>query len=113
VQTLDWIEELEAAVTVTDAGGRILAMNGTAREVFAADGGAALIGGSVFACPPEPARTRTLELYRDRAPNHYTVSKKGRRKIIHQMPWFHEGQFAGFVEISIPIPDEMPHFVRS
>ena len=109
---LHWIEELQAAVTVTDAAGRIVALNGVARETYAADGGAALIGESVFDCHPEPARTRTLALYRDRQPNHYTITKNGRRKIIHQLPWFKDGGFAGFVEISIPIPDELPHFVR-
>ena len=77
-----------------------------------AEGGAALIGKSVFDCHPEPARTRTVELYERRQPNHYTIRKDGRRKIIHQMPWYRGGAFAGFIEISIPIPDEMPHFER-
>jgi transcriptional regulator with PAS, ATPase and Fis domain len=113
VHELDWIEELQAAVTVTDAAGKIVAMNGVARETFAADGGGSLIGESVFDCHPEPARTQTIALYKHRKPNHYTISRKGRRKIIHQMPWFKEGVFAGFVEISIPIPDTMQHFNRS
>ena len=28
------------------------------------------------------------------------------------MPWFEGGVFAGFVEISVPIPDDLPHFER-
>ncbi len=108
----DWTEELPAAITVTDADGTILAMNGRACEVFKEDGGAALVGRSVFACHPEPALTRTRELYARREPNHYTIRKKGQRKIIHQIPWYEAGRFAGFVELSIPIPDEMPHFDR-
>jgi hypothetical protein len=28
------------------------------------------------------------------------------------LPWFKHGQFAGVVEISIPIPDDLPHFDR-
>jgi hypothetical protein len=28
------------------------------------------------------------------------------------MPWFEGGTFGGFVEISIPIPDDLPHFDR-
>jgi hypothetical protein len=28
------------------------------------------------------------------------------------MPWYQDGEFAGVVEISIPIPDELPHFDR-
>jgi HAD superfamily hydrolase (TIGR01509 family) len=108
-----WVETLPAAVTVTDAEGTILAMNELACEVFAEDGGAALIGRSVFDCHPEPARTKTVELYRQREPNHYTITtRQGKRKIIHQMPWRRGGEFAGFVEISIVIPEELPHFDR-
>lgn len=107
-----WVEGLPVAITVTDAEGTIVAMNARSRESFADDGGGALIGSSVFACHPEPALTKTRELFAGQTPNHYTICKNGRRKIIHQMPWFEGGAFAGFVEISIPIPDELPHFDR-
>ncbi len=108
----EWIEELPAAVTVTSADGTIVAMNARAREAFAADGGGALVGRSVFACHPETAQAKTRELYRRQAANHYSIAKNGRKKIIHQLPWFENGAFAGFVEISVPIPDELPHFDR-
>ena len=108
-----WPAELRAAITVTDAAGTILEMNAEAYRVFEEDGGAALIGRSVFDCHPEPARTKTIELYAAKEPNHYTIlTKRGVRKVIHQMPWYREGEFAGFVEISIPIPVELPHFDR-
>ena len=108
-----WVATLPGAVTVTDAAGIIIAMNDAACEVFAEDGGAALIGKNVLDCHPEPARTKTVELYRDRQPNHYTITtRQGKRKIIHQMPWFSGGEFAGFVEISIVIPANLPHFDR-
>jgi hypothetical protein len=108
----DWIEHLPAAVTVTDEHGTILELNEASRVVFAADGGAALAGRSVFDCHPEPARTKTFELYAGRQPNHYTIRKNGRRKIVHQLPYFVDGVFRGFVEVSIPIPDELPEFDR-
>ncbi len=107
-----WVEELPVAITVTDEHGTIIAMNARSRETFAADGGGALVGRSVFDCHPEPARARTLELCERREANHYTIAKRGRRKIIHQLPWTRDGRFAGFVEISIPIPEELPHFDR-
>jgi hypothetical protein len=69
-----WLEEFPVAVTVTDAQGTILTMNARSRKSFEADGGAALVGTSVFECHPEPARTKTLELFEGRAPNHYTKS---------------------------------------
>jgi transcriptional regulator with PAS, ATPase and Fis domain len=109
---LSWIEELPASVTVTDAAGTIIAMNARSRVTFAAEGGAALLGASVFACHPEPALTALRSLYESHAPNHYTISKGGQKKIIHQLPWYRDGRFAGLVEISIPIPDPLPHFDR-
>ena len=107
-----WVEELPVAVTVTDETGTIIVMNARSRETFAADGGGALIGKNVFDCHPEPARAETLALYQRRQPNHYTIRKGGKKKIIHHLPCYREGRFAGFVEISIPIPDELPHFDR-
>lgn len=107
-----WAEELGAAITVADETGRILAMNRRAAETFAADGGRALLGADVFACHPEPARSLLRELYAERRANHYTIRKQGQKKIIHQMPFFREGEFRGFVEISVPIPGEIPHFER-
>ena len=107
-----WLEEFPVAITVTNAQGTILTMNARSRKSFEKDGGGALVGRSVFDCHPEPARTKTLELFEGRAPNHYTIRKNGQRKIIHQIPWYRDGAFAGFVEISIPIPDELPHFER-
>ncbi len=100
-------------VTVTDAEGTIVAMNARSREGYANEGGAALIGRSIFPCHPGAAREKTRALFENTAPNHYTIRKKGQKKVIHQLPWFDaEGAFAGFVEISLPIPDEMPHFDR-
>jgi hypothetical protein len=108
----NWMKELPAAVTVTSADGTIVEMNGRSCETFASDGGKTLVGRSVFDCHPEPARTKTKELYRKQKANHYTIAKNGQKKIIHQLPWYVRGRFAGFVEISIPIPDVLPHFDR-
>lgn len=109
---VDWPQELPAAVTVTDAEGTIVCMNERSAQTFASDGGLELLGRSVFDCHPEPARSKTEALYRERRPNHYTIRKNGQKKIIHQIPWYREGTFAGFVELSIPIPDSLQHFER-
>jgi hypothetical protein len=34
------------------------------------------------------------------------------KKLIYQTPWYAGGEYAGFVEISLEIPFEMPHFIR-
>ena len=108
----DWVEDLPVAVTVTSADGTIIAMNRCSCETFARDGGAALIGKSVFDCHSNAARKKAKTLYRSQQPNHYTVTKSGTKKIIHQLPWFKDERFAGVVEISIPIPDNLAHFDR-
>jgi transcriptional regulator with PAS, ATPase and Fis domain len=110
--TNNWTDQIAVAITVTDADGTITEMNERSIATFAADGGAALIGTDVLACHPEPSRTKLAAMYKERQPNHYTIEKNGQRKIIHQLPLFENGAFHGYVEISIPIPDHLPHFKR-
>lgn len=107
-----WTDRAAIAITVTDANGIITEMNPASIVTFASDGGAALIGSDVLDCHPEPSRTQLASMYQAHQPNHYTIQKNGRRKIIHQIPLFKEGVFGGYVEISIPIPDNLPHFNR-
>ena len=46
------------------------------------------------------------------SPNTYTIEKKGVKKLIYQSPWYAKGVYSGFVELSLEIPIEIPHFVR-
>ena len=107
-----WFDQLPIAMTVTDENGTIVAMNRCAKEVFASDGGGELIGRSVFDCHQKASQDKMREMLATGKPNHYTITKKGRKKIIHQMPRIHEGRVMGLVEISIPIPPEMDHLDR-
>lgn len=107
-----WIKEFPAAVTITDPDGFILEMNDKAAETFAKDGGRALIGKNMFDCHPDPARGKLERLMDGRQVNVYTIEKNGVKKLIYQSPWYLNGEYAGFVEISLEIPFEMPHFVR-
>ncbi|MFZ2961185.1 MAG: PAS domain-containing protein [Candidatus Ozemobacteraceae bacterium] len=109
----DWTEEFPGAITVTDTQGIILSMNRRARETFEKPGQESLIGKSLFGCHPEPARTRLREMYAAPRPNSYTVSKKGVKKFIHQAPWYKEGVYGGYVELSLIIPEAMPHHDRA
>jgi transcriptional regulator with PAS, ATPase and Fis domain len=110
---LDWIKEFPAAVTVCDETGIILEMNDRAARGYEADGGRALIGSNMLDCHPAPARAKTEALLAGHEKNVYTIEKNGIRKLIYQSPWFKNGAYAGFVEISLEIPWEMPHFIRS
>ncbi|MCE9646070.1 MAG: diguanylate cyclase [Chloroflexi bacterium] len=108
-----WIREFPAAITVCDGQGIILEMNEKAAKTFEKDGGYKLIGSNMLDCHPDPAREKTERLLAARARNVYTIEKNGIRKLIYQSPWYENGQYAGFVELSLEIPFEMPHFVRS
>ena len=110
---LDWIKEFPASVTVCNTNGVILEMNDRAARGYEKDGGRALIGCNILDCHPEPARTKTQALLAAGEKNIYTIEKNGIKKLIYQSPWFINGKYAGFVELSLEIPFEMPHFIRS
>lgn len=107
-----WAKTIPAAITVCDRNGIILEMNDKAIDLFKDDGGEKLIGTNLLSCHPEPARTRVENMLKTQNPNYYTIEKDGVKKLIYQVPWYQDGVYAGFVELSLPIPFEMPHFIR-
>jgi len=107
-----WVKELKAAITVCDREGVALEMNDRAAETYEKDGGRELIGRSLLDCHPERARAIFEELLRTGALNVYTIEKAGVKKLIYQAPWYRDGAYQGIVELSLPIPFDLPHFVR-
>ena len=108
-----WVREFPAAITVCDEEGIILEMNDKAAKSFESQGGRGLIGSNVLDCHPDSARPKTERLLAAKEKNVYTIEKNGIKKLIYQSPWYKDSQYAGFVELSLEIPFEMPHFVRS
>jgi transcriptional regulator with PAS, ATPase and Fis domain len=108
-----WIKSFPAAITVCDIHGIILEMNDKAIDVFKEDGGEKLLGKNLLDCHPEPARLQLEEMLRTEKPNYYTIEKRGVKKMIYQVPWYQDGTYAGFVELSLPVPFELPHFIRT
>lgn len=109
----DWAMGVNCAITVADADCRIIYMNERSRETFAGRGGAALIGHNLL----EYHNERSIEIIKHMLAtgesNCYTIEKKGVRKMIYQTPWRDaDGNVAGLVEISMIIPEQMPHYVR-
>ena len=105
----EWLEGMDIAVTVCDQDGVGLYLNERAAKVFEKDGGKALVGKSLLDCHPEAARSKMLTLLKTQAPNSYTIERNGKKKLLHSVPWFKQGKFAGLVEISLDIPFEIPH----
>ena len=107
-----WQKEFPGAVTVCSADGTILYMNDRAVETFEKYGGAELVGQSLLDCHPEPARSKLRAMLESGERNAYTIEKGGVRKLIYQSPWYADGVYAGFVELSLEIPASMENFVR-
>lgn len=108
-----WLKEFPAAITVCDPDGIVLEMNDKAAKTFESDGGYRLIGANLLDCHPQAAREKLEAMMKTRSKNVYTIEKNGVKKLIYQSPWYENGEYAGFVELSLEIPFEMPHFVRS
>jgi transcriptional regulator with PAS, ATPase and Fis domain len=108
----NWVKSFPGAITVCDTKGNILEMNEKSEIVFKGDGGKELIGKNLLACHPGPALLKLEKLMQNKEINIYTIEKNGKKKLIYQTPWYKNGDYAGFIELSIEIPFEIPHFVR-
>lgn len=112
MQTVAWAKELPIAITVCGIDGTIIEMNDKSCKVFEKYGGAALSGRSVLDCHPEAARNKLQGMLDSPQVNCYTIEKNGVKKMIYQVPWYQEGQYAGMVELSMEIPLDVHHFIR-
>ena len=103
----DWAKELGCAVTVCDKEGKVLYQND---KSIVTNGN--VMEQNIFGCHNPRSQEIIRTLINEGSTNSYTISKKGEKKLIHQAPWFQDGQVAGLVEFSIVIPEEMPHYIR-
>lgn len=106
----DWAKELNCAITVCDAEGRIIYMNDKSKETFASHGD--LVGKNLMDCHSERSKEIIRRLLETGGSNSYTISKGGLKKMIYQTAWRENGTTAGLVEISMVIPDTLPHYER-
>ncbi|MCQ2263271.1 MAG: diguanylate cyclase [Bacteroidales bacterium] len=108
---LNYFQHAPISVTICDKDGKILEMSDKSIATFSKDG-ESLVGRSLLDCHPEPARTKLLGMLQNQNVNVYTIEKNGVKKMIYQMPWYENDEFAGYIELSMEIPFEMPHYVR-
>jgi len=108
-----WIKSFPGAVIVCDREGVILELNDKAIQNLAGDGGEKLIGTNLMDCHSEESRRKLVDMIDQERGNVYTIEKNGVKKFIYQTPWYADGVFSGLVEISLEIPFDMPHFIRS
>lgn len=107
----DWAWGMNCAVTVCDADCTIIYMNERSRQTFAKHGD--LIGRNLLDCHSPRSVEIIKHLLASGSQNCYTIEKQGLRKMIFQTAWRHEdGTVGGLVEISMVIPENMPHYIR-
>lgn len=108
---LHWADEIDLAVTICDRDCKILYMNDRSRQTFARHGD--IIGHDLLSYHPEHAKRQILHMLETGTDNAYTIDKNGQKKLIFQTPWRIDGKVAGLVELSMVLPPDMPHYVRS
>lgn len=110
MENTEWAEHLHCAVTVCDTEGTIIYMNEKSRNTFAKHGN--LIGKNLFDCHSPESQKKIRQLLATDGTNSYTIEKEGQKKMIYQTTWKKDGHVAGLVEISMVIPEDMPHYIR-
>jgi len=109
---LNWAEEFPAPITICDKNATIIYMNRRSVELFQDDGGEAIIGTNLMDCHNAESQAIIKKLLNEDVANTYTIEKKGKKKLIHQSPWYKNGEINGLVEISIILTEDMQHFIR-
>lgn len=109
---LKYFEEADVSITICDKEGNIIEMNRQSRQVNCPDG-RDLIGFNVLDCHPEPARSLLESMMANEQKHVYTIEKGETKKLIYQIPWYERGEYAGFIEFSMILPNEpLKHYVR-
>lgn len=108
----DWATELPVSITVCDKNGIITYVNDKSRKTFSTDTDDELIGKSLKDCHLPESTAKLFHLIKTRNSNIYTIEKKGKKKLIVQIPWYQENYVAGLVEFSLELPDDIPHYIR-
>ena len=106
------LKEVDFAVTLCSKEGIITYMNDKAIRTFEKDGGFNLIGTNVLDCHPEPSKSLLANMLDTEKKNVYTIEKNGVKKLIYQTPFYENGDYSGFAELSLELPDQIENFIR-
>ena len=108
-----WVETIGISTMAMDSRGDVIDMNREAVRVFEEDGGLDLMGKNLADCHAAESNRIIDRLMQNGETNIYTVGKKGKKKLIYQGPWFlADGSVGGLVELSITLPEHLPHIDR-
>ncbi len=108
----DWFDTLDAEITICNKAGIITYLNRKSASAFIKYGGFDLVGKSLFDCHNDSSKVILKNMMETEQENIYTIEKAGEKKLICQKPIYEQGSFAGIIEISLVLPDHMPHHIR-
>ena len=108
--SFDGFNGINARLTVCDLNGKVLYNNDPAN--LGPDGSNTLVGTNLFECHHEAALAKLKGLMARAETNVYTIDKAGVKKLIYQAPVYEGETYAGYMELDLVIPFEMPHFHR-
>lgn len=103
MKDFNYLENVDFAATVCDKDGVVLYQNACARD---RDGDVA--GKNLFGCHKKATAEFIRQMIATGKSNTYEVIRHGKRKLLHQTPWFDEpsGPVAGLIEIAIDLPEK-------
>ena len=109
---MNWADHLPMPLTICDTEGKIVYMNPASIESFKKDGGADLVGSNLLDCHPEPSKSQLKKMLEEGTGNTYSIEKNGKKTLIHQVPWYKNEKFAGLMELSIKLPENLNNIKR-
>ncbi len=109
----NWTDSFPGAITVCDTKGTITEMNNGAKEQFHKYGGEQLIGSNLLDCHPEPARSKLKDMLENQVKNIYITQTKDEKKLVIQTPLYQNGEYSGFIELSLKFSGEIPVLDRN
>lgn len=109
---MDWENYFNGSVIVCDKELNIIYLNEKAKMLFEEEERNNAVGRNLLDCHNEESNKKILEIKATLKPNIYTIEKAGIKKIIYQSPLIKDKEFNGIVELSLEIPDAIPHFIR-
>lgn len=104
-ETFDYLETVAFSATVCDCEGIVLYQNAVAR---ANDGD--VIGKNLYDCHQPKTAMMIKQMIQSGSPNTYEIIRNGKRRFVHQTPWYsgESGAVAGLIEIAINVPAVYP-----
>ncbi len=112
IDQIPWVWEFPARLVVIDKNGMIIEANKEATKALELADPELLLGKSVFECHPPGALEKLKQLVDSRKKNFYTYTKSGKKYLVIQGPWTIEGEYAGYFDFTVELPENMPHYDR-